>query len=1433
MPSKRAKSNIVIIGKVRVRVKKQIAEGGFSFIFLCQDCTTNALYVLKEMRVQQGNEEMMRAALQDVDMMKNIPAHTNVVRCYATGENQGEGPTIHYHILMEHCAGGSVFDLLQARKANKLSEREVGKIFRDVCSAVVHLHSQDPPIAHRDLKVENVLHDIKHDLYKLCDFGSCTTEIIDCRDGLSRDARLRAEENISKNTTLAYRAPEMVDLYQQKLVNEKVDVWSLGCLLYMLCFNKTPFEDYSGQVERMGILSGRYTIPFHHRYSKGLVALIVRCLEPDPDQRPTSHQVMDAVDKLLMNTTFDHTNVSSGTILKANEAKRSAMERCGSVDNRYSDGHRGGRKSHGRESSRTAGAMQTKWGENDVSCADESQTINLGGIEEGWATFSTFKNDVNVGTKASGASSIVDLGRDNEEAPHLVTQQSPCVDDPFDWFGHNENTRVNQEELHDQSAQASPTNSSDNVELAGAKENVAINFPIQSGRRTKPDGGDTVKNSRSLSIDVHSAKVKAAIGETVRAGVLRIMGGNKQRLWVLRATSSTPGAPKPKYVRQLVIDAWEVGSLSTFQEHIAERPIYKHPVVALKSCIVWLKLLQQGPPEISLDNFAYTAHMESMVEAWARISGGGPLEDEERKAPPLLAMLIHRVSVLISQKLYFHHENPQFDAHYTINTDAHSLEIGGATPMDKHDREWEGEVNIVSRLLTMLSTIDQLQQMAASEFGRVPSSASRDAVLTARPLLLPLVQEAWGVYSGLTTVLTNLRQRILEDPNHGGGDVFEALTYQYFEQREALRVFLEGAQEEPEVTRFHTVPVMKSIPPVIGLANIMSPQYCQEDSSSAKPATAPSASAPSVDSIDSDGGSWANFMSGQSDDWSSLVDETVSHKMLSSRDGRDHLKKAVLAAFKEHEETDEEEGVEDDEESDLEVERGAVNNDPFDLHLSMEDHGVQISGTGSRVHDLDFKIFESATTSRSPSAVDDDSAWAPVSFGSNKESQGGETVLSLFGNEISSTNADAFLDATFLPCETGCKQDNTLLGLNEDANAVFSCFIESGLTEDGVNQKHALTPSDTSARSRDGSLNPFSSKNFRNFFGDKENSDDKFVAYIDYPGESHHGSHGSDGNRRSNDRKASADDAARRSEIALARLIENVQLAGIEILFSDITPGRRVGSGAFAVVYEGTFRGMSVAVKHLQLANINEKVILDFHTEVAMIKSLRHPNIVHAMGACIDPICLITEFCSRGSLFDLLQNRKLKLTWKLRLKLAMDAARGMRFLHAHKPTIIHRDLKSLNLLVDKAWTLKVTDFGLSRFKSPQLMTGQCGTFQWMAPEVVASKAYTEKADVYSFGINLWELWTRKVPYRKLHPMQVAVAVMSKGKRPDIPDDMPRQYRDLMEACWHQKPEKRPPFTEILDCLKAISRQHEAENGGKSSGDAMVVEDAVDDIFSNS
>lgn len=125
------------------------------------------------------------------------------------------------------------------------------------------------------------------------------------------------------------------------------------------------------------------------------------------------------------------------------------------------------------------------------------------------------------------------------------------------------------------------------------------------------------------------------------------------------------------------------------------------------------------------------------------------------------------------------------------------------------------------------------------------------------------------------------------------------------------------------------------------------------------------------------------------------------------------------------------------------------------------------------------------------------------------------------------------------------------------------------------------------------------------------------------------------------------------------------------------------------------------------------------------------------------------------------------------LKLAMGIAYGMAYLHSKKPPLIHRDLKSANLLVDESYTIKISDFGLCRVRAyAQTMTGNCGTYQWMAPEILNNSHYTEKADIYSYGIVLWELLSRECPYTKLDGIQVAMAVLNKGARPEIPTNCP-------------------------------------------------------------
>jgi len=162
------------------------------------------------------------------------------------------------------------------------------------------------------------------------------------------------------------------------------------------------------------------------------------------------------------------------------------------------------------------------------------------------------------------------------------------------------------------------------------------------------------------------------------------------------------------------------------------------------------------------------------------------------------------------------------------------------------------------------------------------------------------------------------------------------------------------------------------------------------------------------------------------------------------------------------------------------------------------------------------------------------------------------------------------------------------------------------------------------------------------------------------------------------------------------------------------------------------------------------------------------------------------------------------MSFARKLKFALDAARGMLYLHVSNPVILHRDLKSDNLLVARDWTVKVGDFGLTRFLSEKKAMTQVGTPMWMAPEIIIGKQYTEKADVYAFGIILWEILTRLEPYEDKEPMQIVVEVVNDGLRPTIPDEHKNSpLVPLMKDCWHQDPDQRPAFNIIVDRLQAM------------------------------
>lgn len=266
---------------------------------------------------------------------------------------------------------------------------------------------------------------------------------------------------------------------------------------------------------------------------------------------------------------------------------------------------------------------------------------------------------------------------------------------------------------------------------------------------------------------------------------------------------------------------------------------------------------------------------------------------------------------------------------------------------------------------------------------------------------------------------------------------------------------------------------------------------------------------------------------------------------------------------------------------------------------------------------------------------------------------------------------------------------------------------------------------------------------------------------------------------------------------------EILNVGFVDLDINEIEIGENIGNGAFSSVYKGIWRGALVAVKRFSVEDFSEDTIIEFEKEISIMKSIRAPNIIQFLGGTFNPpdICIITEFMSRGSLHDILHNKMVVLEWSMILQMLEDTARGMTYLHSCNPPIIHRDLKSQNLLVNEFWRVKVSDFGLSTVldRSTDTMT-ICGTPYWTAPEVLRSQHYTMKVDVYSFGIIMWECVTRMEPYANIPPFNAINGIVDEGLRPTVPPWLPDSYTGLMVACWQDNPILRPTFNNVLNTI---------------------------------
>lgn len=257
--------------------------------------------------------------------------------------------------------------------------------------------------------------------------------------------------------------------------------------------------------------------------------------------------------------------------------------------------------------------------------------------------------------------------------------------------------------------------------------------------------------------------------------------------------------------------------------------------------------------------------------------------------------------------------------------------------------------------------------------------------------------------------------------------------------------------------------------------------------------------------------------------------------------------------------------------------------------------------------------------------------------------------------------------------------------------------------------------------------------------------------------------------------------------------------------YEDLTFEERIGAGSFGEVWMGKLKNYKsmVAIKKLHITDLTDDQISSYRHEVSSLNLPAHDFIVPFIGCTSTaPYCLVTKYISNDSLYNALRDdpKNLKLTPTDLTVIAFGIADGMKFLHSKG--ITHRDLKSQNILIDENKLPIICDFGSSRkaTSSQPLKTAECGTTNYMAPEFIKAEYYTNSVDVYSYGLILWEMLTKKLPFENSQPTQIIYSVLIEHKRPQIPTGTPDCLSNLIKLCWDDNPDGRPPFSEILNQL---------------------------------
>ncbi|KAE9001053.1 hypothetical protein PR003_g19571 [Phytophthora rubi] len=298
------------------------------------------------------------------------------------------------------------------------------------------------------------------------------------------------------------------------------------------------------------------------------------------------------------------------------------------------------------------------------------------------------------------------------------------------------------------------------------------------------------------------------------------------------------------------------------------------------------------------------------------------------------------------------------------------------------------------------------------------------------------------------------------------------------------------------------------------------------------------------------------------------------------------------------------------------------------------------------------------------------------------------------------------------------------------------------------------------------------------------------------------------------------------SSKTLKVLLGSVPLQGKRIPYDSLEFDRVMSKGASGEVWLCEYNGQKVAVKKLLQAKTQKaEEVQTFAEEIELSASLVHPNIIEFLGVAwntLSNLAMVLEFLPMGNLQKYLENDGHNLSWaRHKIHMAIGVAQALKYLHACTPPLIHRDIKSTNILLTESLEPKVIDFGISRGLVDRTMTGGVGTPYWTAPEILEGERYTEQSDIYSFGVLLSELDTGRIPYHdalmedgtKMKPFKVLHEVMSGSLRPSFSDECPPRIQRISSACLSPDPQSRPTAQELVQELEGKDGDSEKYEGG--------------------